>query len=59
MDHDRLLQLGARYANAMQARSDPKAFAARLYEAGYSTDPSYADKLVALMDRYNLYGLDA
>jgi uncharacterized FlgJ-related protein len=58
-DHDRMLQLGARYARAMQAKSDPKAFAALLYEAGYSTDPAYADKLVALMDRYNLYGLDA
>ena len=28
-------------------------------QAGYSTDPSYADKLVSLMDRYNLYQLDA
>jgi flagellar protein FlgJ len=58
-DHDRMLQLSTRYAKVMQAKSDPKAFAALLYDAGYSTDPAYADKLVALMDRYNLYSLDA
>ena len=59
MDHDRLLQLASRYSAAMQARSDPKQFAALIAQAGYSTDPTYADKLVALMDRYNLYQLDA
>ena len=58
-DHDRLLQTSSRYADAMRAANDPRAFAARLYEAGYSTDPEYADKLIALMDRYDLYRLDA
>jgi hypothetical protein len=58
-DHNQLLQGASRYAAAMNAASDPKAFAAKLYEAGYSTDPSYPDKLIALMDRYNLYSLDA
>jgi flagellar protein FlgJ len=57
-DHDRLLQSGSRYATAMQAARNPREFAARLYEAGYSTDPAYADKLVSLMDRYDLYRLD-
>jgi Mannosyl-glycoprotein endo-beta-N-acetylglucosaminidase len=58
-DHDRLLQTASRYAAAMRASNNPQEFASRLYEAGYSTDPQYADKLVALMDRYNLYSLDA
>jgi hypothetical protein len=58
-DHDRLLQTASRYAAAMRAAGNPQEFASRLYEAGYSTDPQYADKLVALMDRYNLYSLDA
>jgi flagellar protein FlgJ len=58
-DHDRLLQTASRYAAAMRASNNPREFASRLYEAGYSTDPQYADKLVALMDRYNLYSLDA
>ena len=57
-DHDRLLQTSSRYAQAMKATSDPRQFATLLMQAGYSTDPAYADKLVSLMDRYNLYSLD-
>jgi hypothetical protein len=57
-DHDRLL-LTSRYAPAMRVASDPKQFAQQLYAAGYSTDPAYADKLISLMDRYDLYRLDA
>jgi hypothetical protein len=58
-DHDLLLQTASRYAAAMKAAQDPKQFAALLARAGYSTDPAYADKIIALMDRYNLYQLDA
>jgi flagellar protein FlgJ len=57
-DHDQLL-LARRYAVAMQVANDPKQFARQLYEAGYSTDPAYADKLITLMDSYDLYRLDA
>lgn len=57
-DHNTLLRTAPRYAAAMQATDDPKQFAQLLSEAGYSTDPEYADKLVALMDRYDLYSLD-
>ncbi|MBV9131642.1 MAG: glucosaminidase domain-containing protein [Chloroflexi bacterium] len=59
MDHDRLLAGASRYAAAMKVSSDPKQFASMIAQEGYSTDPAYADKLVALMDRYNLYQLDA
>ena len=58
-DHDDLLKTASRYAAAMRLSNDPKQFAQQLSEAGYSTDPDYADKLVALMDRYDLYRLDA
>jgi hypothetical protein len=58
-DHDRLLGTVSRYATAMQSADDPRQFAVLIAQAGYSTDPAYADKLVALMDRYNLYQLDA
>ena len=58
-DHDLLLSTSSRYASAMKAARDPKAFAALLASDGYSTDPAYADKLIAIMDRYNLYQLDA
>jgi flagellar protein FlgJ len=57
-DHDRLL-LTSHYSAAMRVANDPKRFAQELYAAGYSTDPAYADKLIALMDRYDLYRLDA
>jgi Mannosyl-glycoprotein endo-beta-N-acetylglucosaminidase len=59
VDHDRVLRTGSRYAAAMRSSNDPRQFAQQLSEAGYSTDPDYADKLVALMDRYDLYRLDA
>src|SRR5919199_2041298 len=58
-DHDRLLATAPRYAQAMHAASDPRQFARRLGGSGYSTDPAYGDKLIALMDRYTLYQLDA
>jgi hypothetical protein len=59
IDHDLMLGHSQRYAPAMQAARDPRQFAQLLAEAGYATDPSYADKLIALMDRYDLYRLDA
>ncbi len=58
-DHDDLLGTASRYAPAMQASDDPRQFAALIAQEGYSSDPDYADKLVALMDRYNLYQFDA
>lgn len=58
-DHDQVLQTASRYAPAMQASSDPRQFATLIAQEGYSTDPDYADKLIALMDRYNLYQLDS
>jgi hypothetical protein len=58
-DHDLLLETSSRYAAAMRAAQDPRQFATLLAKAGYSTDPAYAGKLISLMDRYNLYQLDA
>jgi flagellum-specific peptidoglycan hydrolase FlgJ len=57
-DHDLLLEQAARYAPAMRVANDPRQFAQQLSLDGYSTDPAYADKLIALMDRYNLHQLD-
>jgi hypothetical protein len=59
LDHDLLLRDAPRYAAAMQVRHDPRQFAHMLVQGGYATDPAYADKLIALMDRYDLYRLDA
>jgi flagellum-specific peptidoglycan hydrolase FlgJ len=58
VDHGRFLLDNGRYAAAMAARGDPRQFARELNRAGYATDPSYASKLIGLMDRYNLYRYD-
>jgi hypothetical protein len=59
IDHDLMLSNSKRYADAMAAAGDPRQFAQELAEAGYATDPDYAAKLISLMDRYDLYRLDA
>ena len=43
---------------AMAVKSDAQQFARELNRAGYATDPSYASKLIGLMDRYDLYQFD-
>ncbi len=58
LDHDSLFIRLSRYAPAMAVKDDPKAFAVAIMDGGYSTDPSYANKLVSLMDRYDLYRFD-
>ncbi|WP_334073031.1 glycoside hydrolase family 73 protein [Paenibacillus sp. A14] len=54
-DHTRLLE-NKRYAGVLRrpGQEAAKAVAA----AGYATDPSYASKLIALMDMYDLYQYD-
>ncbi|WP_411553351.1 glucosaminidase domain-containing protein [Paenibacillus lautus] len=37
---------------------DGRTAAREIQEAGYATDPKYADKLIAIMDEYNLYQYD-
>lgn len=59
VDHDQMLSTSKRYADAMHASHDARTFAQELADAGYATDPDYASKLIGLMDRYDLYRLDA
>ena len=40
-----------RYAAALEHAGDPPEFLRRLHAAGYATDPRYADKAIALMQR--------
>lgn len=49
-DHGRLLTGNGRYAGVLRAGSADQA-ARALQDGGYATDPAYADKLVAVMDR--------
>ncbi|WP_088330258.1 flagellar assembly peptidoglycan hydrolase FlgJ [Lacimicrobium sp. SS2-24] len=39
-----------RYAEAMKQTDDPKGYFNTLQQAGYATDPAYADKILKLMD---------
>ena len=49
-DYARFLQSNPRYADALRdGSSDGEAFARGLQDAGYATDPAYADKLLKLM----------
>ena len=58
VDHGLFFLENGRYLSAMAVKNDPQQFAREINRAGYATDPSYAAKLIALMDRYNLYRYD-
>lgn len=49
-DFARFIQDNPRYGKALEARSDPEQFARELQQAGYATDPKYADKLISIMN---------
>ncbi len=48
-----------RYARLWWTRNDPRAAARVLLDAGYATDPAWADKLARLIDDLDLERLDA
>lgn len=57
-DHSRLL-LGKRYASLFQLDPlDYAAWAKGLKKCGYATDPNYASRLIAIIERYSLYLYD-
>jgi flagellar protein FlgJ len=57
-DHGDLLANWSRYATAMSHADDPRRFAKEIQKAGYATDPKYSEKLIGIMDGYNLYRFD-
>jgi hypothetical protein len=57
-DHGRFFTRNRRYADALAVAGDAREFASAIQDAGYATDPSYASKLIGLMDRYDLYRFD-
>ncbi len=58
VDHGHFFLENGRYGAALAARRDARQFAREVNRAGYATDPAYASKLIALMDRYDLYRFD-
>lgn len=58
-DHSLFLTTRDRYAFLFSlSRTDYKAWAKGLKEAGYATHPSYAELLIDLIEKYKLYELD-
>jgi flagellum-specific peptidoglycan hydrolase FlgJ len=59
-DHSLFLTSRPRY-NSLFAlpKNDYKAWAKGLRAAGYATDPKYPDKLIGLIERYQLHEIDA
>ncbi len=51
-DYAQFLRTNDRYQEALALRDQPKAFAKELQEAGYATDPNYAQKISSIVDRY-------
>ncbi|WP_078120713.1 flagellar assembly peptidoglycan hydrolase FlgJ [Thiosocius teredinicola] len=49
-DYVDFLQRNPRYREALSKTDDPQAYFGALQEAGYATDPSYADKILRILD---------
>lgn len=58
-DHSDFLRSRDRYKSLFELRqTDYKGWARGLKKAGYATDPGYADKLITLIEDYELYRFD-
>lgn len=58
-DHSLFLSGRSRYADLFKLKIDDyKGWAKGLRKAGYATDPKYPDKLISIIERYNLSLLD-
>lgn len=53
-DYTRLLTENPRYANVLQQGDDVRGFAEALKQAGYATDPRYAEKIVRISESPSL-----
>lgn len=59
-DHSKFLTSGARYAFLFRLDvTDYKGWARGLKKAGYATDPSYANRLIQIIEDYDLYKYDS
>ncbi len=58
-DHSKFLRSGARYAFLFQlSPTDYKGWARGLKKAGYATDPQYANRLINIIELYDLHRYD-
>ncbi len=59
-DHSKFLRTGARYASLFRLKiTDYKGWARGLKKAGYATDPRYADRLINIIELYDLDRYDS
>ncbi|MDO4165498.1 MAG: glucosaminidase domain-containing protein [Bacteroides sp.] len=59
-DHSQFLKRGARYAFLFKLKiTDYKGWARGLKKAGYATDRSYANRLITIIEDYELYKYDS
>ena len=59
-DHSEFLNERSRYANLFKLKiTDYKGWARELRRAGYATDKKYPEKLIHLIERYQLYKYDS
>lgn len=59
-DHASFLTSRGRYSQLFRLKKDDyRGWAKGLRKAGYATDPKYPDKLISLIERYQLYHYDA
>lgn len=59
-DHSLFLTQRSRYRSLFSLKKDDyKGWARGLRKAGYATDPKYPDKLISLIERYELHRYDA
>ena len=49
-DYVQFIKGQARYSGALEQASDPEQYSRALQDAGYATDPIYADKILRVMD---------
>ena len=57
-DHGDFLRNNSRYAKAFDFPEDPDQFIREVHAGGYATDPEYANLVIDLMRRYDLYRFD-
>lgn len=58
-DHSQFLRRGPRYQFLFRLdKTDYRGWAIGLKKAGYATDPSYANRLIAIIEEYELYQYD-
>lgn len=56
-DYGKLISTAPRYKRVMSSRNYRQA-AYNLQKCGYATDPNYADKIIEIIENYELYKLD-